>query len=49
MVTALGPWVRPAVDADQAISRDMGVDLGRLQAGVPEQLLHDAKISSTVE
>jgi hypothetical protein len=41
--------VRSFVDLDETLARDVGIDLGRLEARVAEQLLDDAQVGAPVE
>ena len=44
-----GPRVRLVVHCAQPRDRDMGVELGSGQAGMAQQFLHDAQISTALE
>ena len=43
------PRMVPAMHRPQALRRDVGVDLGRADVGVPEQRLHDAQVRAAPE
>ena len=44
----LGPWVGGHVGGLEALDGDMGVDLGRGEAGVAEQGLHAAEVGAII-
>src|ERR1700704_882651 len=42
----LGAWMSVEVDVAQTVGREVGVDLGRPDVGVPEHLLERAQIAA---